>query len=172
MKRKDRHLWRTTVAASVTFDLDISVSKPQIRHYPGSWKTKLSTFLYLYTTQNDPSILFQRLWFDIISDMTSFRKYQQMTSPYVCSFLTSLMSAALLLLKVKKMQKHMQHLSRTSSAFVVWLSGSFELLFIKESEKRRYPDGKSDKNCTIITSHKGWRISKKSAVFARLVHVH
>ena len=38
--------------------------------------------------------------------MTSFRKYQQITSPYVCSFLTSLMSAALLILKVKKKSKN------------------------------------------------------------------
>ena len=74
--------------------------------------------------------------------------------------------------KWKKCKKYMRHLSGTFSAFVVWLSRFFGLSYTKESGKRHYPDGKNDKNCTIITSHQWSMISKKSAVFTRLVHIH
>ena len=84
-----------------------------------------------------------------------------MTSPNVCSVLTRLLKASLFLWKVKKMQKYMRHLSGTFSAFVVWLSRFFGLSYIKESGKRHYPDGKNDKNCTVITSHQWSMISKK-----------
>ena len=63
--------------------------------------------------------------------------------------------------KWKKCKKYMRHLSGTFSAFVVWLSRFFGLSYIKESGKRHYPDGKNDKNCTIITSHQWSMISKK-----------
>ena len=39
--------------------------------------------------------------------------------------------------------------------------GFFGLSYIKESGKRHYPDGKNDKNCTVITSHQWSMISKK-----------
>ena len=39
--------------------------------------------------------------------------------------------------------------------------GFFEPSYIKESGKRHYPDGKNDKNCSIITSHQWSMISKK-----------
>ena len=66
--------------------------------------------------------------------------------------------------KWKKCKKYMRHLSGTFSAFVVWLSRFFGLSYTKESGKRHYPDGKNDKNCTVITSHQWSMISKKKVL--------